>query len=69
MSDMKWTPVTERLPEKDGWYLATIYSSRGELMVSVASYYSIPKIFEDFGYNALDVIAWMPYPEPYDPNN
>lgn len=69
MNDMKWTPVTERLPKKDGWYLVTIYSSRGEFMVGVASYYSMPKIFEDFGYNELDVIAWMPYPEPYDPNN
>ena len=64
----RWIPCSEGLPEKDGWCLVTTYSSRGELMVSIASYYSIPKIFEDFGDSTLDVIAWMPYPEPYNPN-
>lgn len=69
MNDMKWTPVTERLPEKDGWYLVTTYSSRGERMVMISIYHSIPKIFEDFMSIPLNVLAWIPYPEPYDPNN
>lgn len=69
MDDMKWTPVTERLPEKDGWYLVTTYSSRGERMIMISIYHSIPKIFEDFMSIPLNVLAWIPYPEPYDPNN
>lgn len=69
MTEMKWIPVTERLPEKDGWYLVTTYSSRGERMVMISIYHSIPKIFEDFMSIPLNVLAWIPYPEPYDPNN
>lgn len=69
MTEMKWIPVTERLPEKDGLYLVTTYSSRGERMVMISIYHSIPKIFEDFMSIPLNVLAWIPYPEPYDPNN
>ena len=66
MADMKWIPVTERLPEKHGWYLVTIYDLRGDLMVAIASYYPALKTFTNFGDLTLDVIAWMPYPEPYN---
>lgn len=65
MADMKWIPVTERLPEKDGWYLVTIYSSFGGLMVHIASYHPNLGMFVDFGEYTLDVIAWMPFPDPY----
>lgn len=69
MADMKWIPITEGPPKKDGWYLVTTYSSRGERMVMISIYHSIPKIFEDFMSIPLNVLAWIPYPEPYDPNN
>lgn len=57
MEATKWIPVTERLPEKDGEYLtSTMYG----------------QVFCDFWYNdhfdrTETVIAWMPLPEPYHP--
>lgn len=66
---MKWIPVTERLPEKDGWYLVTIHDSHDNLMILMAKYYPNLKTFEGFVREALDAIAWMPFPKPYNPNN
>ena len=58
---MKWIPVTERLPEKHGAYL--VYDKEEVLM----GYYST--FDRDWtgmnGFPLVNVIAWMPLPEPY----
>lgn len=65
-----WIPVTERLPEKTGRYLAWAVVSFipdhvDELntikQIAIASYSTRTW----FGDNVEDVIAWMPLPEPY----
>ena len=57
-SEQRWIPVTERLPEKSGYYLATV--DTGLKVVDV--------IFFNNGSGFLmanTVTAWKPYPEPY----
>lgn len=66
MSDMKWIPVTERLPEESGMYLVT----RREYDDADMLYFN--EIYTCFTEDWLDteevtgVIAWMPLPEPYE---
>ena len=62
----KWIPVSERLPE-DGKYMVTIhgYTWNGKTFTSVSVAECIGKLW--VGNNG--VIAWMPLPEPYKPNN
>lgn len=57
-SEQRWIPVTERLPEKSGYYLATV--DIGMKIVDV--------IFFNNGSGFLmanTVKAWKPTPEPY----
>ena len=57
----KWIPVSERLPEK---YTYTLWCASSRC---VRSDYFNGEFWEDakkFGY---EVIAWMPLPEPYEP--
>ncbi|MBQ8279507.1 MAG: DUF551 domain-containing protein [Roseburia sp.] len=54
-----WIPCSERLPEVNGWYLAT-----NELGVVQQQYWGAShwqKLRDDA------VIAWQPLPEPYTP--
>lgn len=56
--EQRWIPVTERLPEKSGYYLATV--DIGWKIVDV--------IFFNNGSGFLmanTVKAWKPTPEPY----
>lgn len=56
--EQRWIPVTERLPEKSGYYLATV--DIGLKVVDV--------IFFNNGSGFLmanTVKAWKPTPEPY----
>jgi hypothetical protein len=69
MQEPRWIPVTERLPEenktviastKDGVYPETRYSKE----------YGWEWAFEagtDYWVDLEDVTAWMPLPEPYEP--
>ena len=66
---MKWTPVTERLPNKQGEYLVTT-SADDEYKYVEIQYFNKCKF-----YNANDewgdmydegVTAWAPLPEPYE---
>lgn len=59
-----WIPCSERLPEKEGYYLIT-KECLGFVGVDTRYYYTE----RDSGYWSLyengTVIAWMPLPEPY----
>ena len=61
VQEQRWIPVTERLPEKHGAYL--VYDKEEVLM----GYYST--FDRDWtgmnGFPLVNVIAWMPLPEPY----
>ena len=51
----KWIPVSERLPEENGYYLTTTMYHR-----VYCDYW------EEERFNRTEVvIAWMPLPEPY----
>ena len=49
-----WIPVSERLPEKSGQYLVTV--KKGYMLLGLWC-----GIKDDW----INVIAWMPLPEPY----
>ena len=51
----RWIPCSERLPNKDGYYLTTTYYRQ-----VYADYWN-----EDHFDRTEAVIAWMPLPEPY----
>lgn len=60
-----WIPCTERLPKEDGCYLVTIkwkgsYSGDTYVETTMAEYREKSK-----EWDYVDVIAWMPLPEPY----
>ena len=57
-SEQRWIPVTERLPEKSGYYLATV--DIGWKIVDVI-YFNNSSGF----LMANTVKAWKPTPEPY----
>ncbi len=61
-ADAGWIPVSERLPEKSGWYLVTI---RGYETVTDVSLYSADGSAWGDVSTKQKVTAWMPLPEPY----
>lgn len=64
-TNANWIPVTEKLPDKDGNYLACL--DNGD--VGIFHYFNNPEsIGEPIVDNDEDftgVVAWMPLPEPY----
>lgn len=60
--EQRWIPVTERLPEKSGYYLATV--DIGWKIVDVI-YFNNGSGF----LMANTVKAWKPTPEPYQGEN
>jgi hypothetical protein len=65
----RWIPCSERLPEEDGDYLVTTkwkgsYSGNVYIETHVAYY---RKKSKEWDY--VDIIAWMPLPEPYKEEN
>ena len=64
-----WIPVSERLPEKSGRYLAYIVNEYdNELQYSMTCEYFTDGPFHWFPDDECasdNVIAWMPLPEPY----
>ena len=64
MSEMRWIPVTERLPKV---FKAVIVSTSGD---AVTTAFMLPnKNWVDLDGEkfcvADTVVAWMPFPEPY----
>lgn len=65
-----WIPVNERLPEKEGRYLAYIVSPNdAELQYMMTCDYFIftdsHSWCPDDEMASCNVVAWMPLPEPY----
>ena len=61
-SAQRWIPVSERLPEKDGYYLVSgRWVDGGEKVVTDCEYH----VHDGFYFMFMDVIAWQPLPEPY----
>lgn len=57
----EWIPVSERLPEKDGWYLETVVCGVVKRTGFGLLKNGIWEHFED----GIETIAWQPLPEPY----
>ena len=57
-----WIPVSERLPEEDGWYLVTV---QGYETVTDVSLYSADGCAWGDVSTKQKVIAWLPLPKPY----
>lgn len=62
-----WIPVEQRLPEKDGFYIATI---DGEIIGEDDPFVGLAEFDRGDWYDNEDytrVIAWRPLPDPYRP--
>jgi len=71
--EQRWIQCSERLPEKEGWYITTVESEKtgkrrieNDLFavdIALAHGHTPNKFCKD-GYRQRTV-AWMPFPEPY----
>lgn len=64
-----WIPVEERLPESDGFYLATLdgeICGQEEAFAGLAEFEHGKWIDDEEGYKC--VLAWQPLPKPYRPD-
>ena len=65
----RWIPVSERLPEKNGKYLAYIINKKDTNLqyIMTCEYYEgdLWNWFPDDDCASDNVVAWMPLPEPY----
>lgn len=61
MSEMKWIPVTERLPKKDEYVLC--YSEYDTWFIGYRGFHSGEWIRDGVMYPA-EITHWMPLPEP-----
>lgn len=72
VESQRWIPVSERLPDRQGWgdedcshtVQVTIQTIVG-IVVRNAYYCFSEKTWYSEGFVLGDVLAWMPLPEPY----
>lgn len=60
-----WTPVSDSLPETDGWYLVTWRCIGDDSRYVENSDFNVGYGFSDRWGSNSDPIAWMALPEPY----
>lgn len=58
----QWIPVSEKLPEDEGWYLVTDDCAGWQWLEAV---YCTPGDGIDPFWSVQNPIAWMPLPEPW----
>ena len=58
-----WIPISKRLPDKPGWYFVTCVNQFGSEICQVA-YYGNDGWTDNKGFG-IQLIAWIPMPEPY----
>jgi hypothetical protein len=67
----EWVPMSERLPDKTGWYLVTCHAYGGGRVVfeegyrKPENYWTGRDIFKK-QFDNEDIIAWRPTPVPYE---
>ena len=67
-SQQKWIPCSERLPAEDGFYLATCNGEicgESEPFSGLAEFQNGKWVDDEEDYQC--VVAWMPLPTPYEP--
>ena len=62
--ERRWIPVTERLPEPGERVLATDGGFVGELYVNILGQWQRYNVNDHSLLMALDILWWMPLPEP-----
>lgn len=68
LSQPKWIPVTEELPEAGYSVLVTRITNNGDIYEKIASFQEECWMDDNDKYgkpNSDTVLAWMPLPEPY----
>lgn len=67
--ERKWIPVSERLPEKDGYYFVTKRLIDGRIQTDIEPFWTgadwWKSEFHFAGIGLWEVLAWQPLPEPY----
>ena len=67
--ERKWIPVSERLPEKDGYYFVTKRLIDGRIQTDIEPFWTgadwWKSEFHFAGIDLWEVLAWQPLPEPY----
>ena len=64
-TQMRWIPVTERLPDNEHRVLCTVQSGEHFLVVPCIFVQRTRRWLPEMYGNHDNVIAWMPLPEPY----
>lgn len=69
MQERRWIPVTERLPEQGERVLATDGGFVGELYINSLGQWQRYNVNQCSLLMALDILWWMPLPEPPKEDN
>ena len=72
---MEWTPCSKKVPDKSGYYLATVKDIEKD-SVWIIYFYRPTKTwykkdrgsacYDEGKYKSTEVLAWAPVPKPYD---